>query len=238
MQKLQLLLITLVIFLSQSAMDNMHVDVHKIPKTTMVHGTARADLDSSFKALLGTLCDYDIGASISDDDPVDFQVTVSGGLVTRLEEELPDDLDKVAAMGRTSSDVIHCPGGENYVLAVLDLPWPISNAWQISRFRTSISAPTRATAAVSTMPVSAAARIYYDFLAGTAKQSSGYWNIRELANGRAELTNHFEFDVGFRLPEFLIRWGVRSALPDFFEAIEAYAVAHHGKYDSPSVGAR
>lgn len=191
-------------------MGPMQIDVAKVPKSTMVSGLAKAPLDVKFESLLGALCDYDAGGDMSVDDPVVFQVAVEASLADRLVADKPKDKDAVEAIGRAAERTVSaCPGGENFVLAILDLPWPLSDAWQISRFRTSVS--------------DVEARIYFDFLGGTAKQSSGYWNIRKLDDATTELTNKFDFDVGFRIPEFLIKWGVNSALPKFFKDIERFS---------------
>jgi hypothetical protein len=191
-------------------MGPMQIDVAKVPKSTMVSGVAKAPLDVPFESLLGTLCEYDVGGDMSADDPVIYQVAVEASLADRLVADKPKDKDDVETMGRDAKrTAIACPGGENFVLAILDLPWPLSDAWQVSRFRTSVS--------------DTEARIYFDFLGGTAKQSSGYWNIRKLDDATTELTNKFDFDVGFRIPEFLIKWGVNSALPKFFKDIERFS---------------
>lgn len=193
-------------------MGEMRVHVEKIPKTTMVKGTAAAPLEVQYDLLLGALCDYDVGGDFSEDDPVELQATVRSDLVDRLLADEEIEREAVVDLAKSATrETSACPTGENFVLAILDLPWPLSDAWQVSRFRTSAT--------------DAEARIYFDFLGGSAKQSSGYWNLRKLDDGRTELTNFFEFDVGFRIPEFLIKWGVNSALPDFFEDIESFARA-------------
>ena len=190
-------------------MGEMTVEVEKIGRTTMVHGTASAPFDVSYEVLVDVMCDYDVGAFFSEDDPVEYQVTISEATVAKLKQQRPEELEQVRIIGDRASAVSNCPGGDNFILATIDLPWPLSDAWQLSKFRTT--------------PMTEATTIFYDFLDGTAKESSGYWRIRRLADGKAELLNHFKFDVGFRIPEFLIRWGVKSALPDFFRDIEAFA---------------
>lgn len=198
-------------------MGEIKIDVKKVEKTTMVKGSAVAAMDVSFPTLLQVLCDYDAGGAWSEDDPVELQVAVGQAQSQALLANKPEERDDVVALakGAMGKTPTACPGGENHVLALLNLPWPLSDTWLISHFRTSVT--------------DSEARISFNFLGGTAKQSSGYWNLRRLADGRTELANHFEFDVGFRIPEFLIKWGVNNALPDFFKDIETYAQGQSAK---------
>lgn len=193
------------------AMGEIKIDVKKVEKTTMVKGLATALLDVPYATLLRVLCDYDKGGAWSKDDPVELQATISPEQADALLANKPKNRDDVVALAKRTRGTMPtaCPGGENHVLALLNLPWPLSDTWLISYFRTSASDNE--------------ATVKFDFLGGTAKYSSGYWHLRRLADGRTELTNHFEFDVGFRIPEFLIKWGVNSALPDFFQDLEKYA---------------
>ncbi|RMF12604.1 MAG: hypothetical protein D6761_12455, partial [Candidatus Dadabacteria bacterium] len=205
----------LLLFPLLMGISDMRTTVHKVPKSTLVEGTATATLHVPFQTLSAVLCDYPVGASFSTDDPVDFQAVVNDAVAQRLREQPPEELDDFRAIAVTGTAPARCPGGENWVAAQIDLPWPLSDAWQLSQFQAT-SATTDLT-------------IHYQFVAGSARESSGYWYIRDLGHGRSELTNRFHFDVGFRIPEFLIRWGVNSALPDFFEDIETFA----RQYDLP-----
>ncbi len=191
------------------AVNEMTIDIERIPRTTMVTGWAEGTLTAEFSQVVQTMCDFDAGAEILGGDPVMFQRTIDPELTRRIGAAVPDDLEVVRQMAGSDGVASVCPKGENHVLAILDLPWPISNKWQISRFRPQLEGNQL--------------RLHYEFLVGTADESSGIFTMTRLPSGDTRLRNEFKFDVGFRIPEFLIRWGVKSTLPDYFAAIEAHA---------------
>jgi len=202
-----LLFLTLSPFLT--GMGPVDTQIRKIPGGTMVEGSSTTTLEVPYSKFVKLMCEYQLAGELSDDDVIDLQLPVTEALAEELIETVPKDLDYVRDAAQKSITTSNCPTGETKVVGIVNFPWPLRDAWQISNFSASLTGTQ--------------ALIKYDFLAGTAKESSGYWQIQQAEQGNTLLIAFFNFDIGIRIPAFLIRWAVGRTFPHLFQAMEDYA---------------
>ncbi len=183
--------------------------ITKIPGGTMVEGTSTTVMDISFERFATMMCAYHLAGEISDEDVILLQLPVTDGAASQLMADTDRELDEVDAFARANVGDANCPGGQSYVVGIIDFPWPLRDAWQVSLFTSTLTEGT--------------ALIDYQFQAGTARESSGHWQMTATDDGRTAMKAYFRFDVGFRIPEFLIRWGVNRTFPDLFADMEVFA---------------
>lgn len=179
-----------------------------------VEGRVEGVLQAPYGAVVAVLCDFDTYPKFS--ETTKRQAMVAAAAVAELKAKLAADPDSVAdnedVAGYVREGVLkpNCPQGENYVMALQEFPWPVGDAWMVSRYTAS--------------ETSAGFRMLYETLTGTGL-ADGAWEVRPHSGGTTWVKNNYRFDPGIKLPEFLIRMGSERQLPDLLHLLEREAQA-------------
>jgi hypothetical protein len=102
------------------------------------------------------------------------------------------------------------PGGEYtvYLYSNLDFPWPCKNRWYI------IKGLKDETGAAQHRYHSS-----WSLVIGNLRENSGEWNLEPFGSGKTKATYRLCTDPGGAIPEFLIKQGPSTTMPQIIKAV-------------------
>lgn len=106
------------------------------------------------------------------------------------------------------------PGGKYaiYHYSNLSFPWPCNNRWYIVKGMHD-----------ETQAAQHAYRLNWSLIIGNLKENSGEWLLEPYGQGQTKATYHLNTDPGGAIPDFLIKQGTCTTMPQIIQAVRERA---------------
>ena len=185
------------------------VDVLRVPNSTEILVRGTGTIDAPFKSVVAALCDWANFNEVNDayDETYLLSSRRFNALVAKPFQDVDDAEDAASGLGESRTP--NCPG-EDYVLSIEDLPWPLSNQWAVNIFRGEFGADGRF-------------GVYYESKRGSAIKSTGSYVIWPGSENKTKVESMGNYDLDLSVPEFILDLAASTTVPGIFEALEEKA---------------
>lgn len=188
------------------AAGNIQVSAEKVDGTSVIHGRVSATVAAPLPAVRQILCSFEQHSEFS--RPLRRQQAVTGSTISYLIARDGSEVEIADPIFSQPSAPAPC-SGPTYLLAEMAYPWPVEDAWFLTRCESG--------------GTDEHFWLHCKSVAGTHPLNNSRWDVTATTDG-TWVQNEYRTDMDRDyMPEFLIRRGTQSRLPDMIEALERMA---------------